>query len=159
MLPGIIRSAPLVLCPINVVVDIDVLAVIDVDAIVPVAVPVGVSPGIAPGDADRNADGKGVGRGGGGWRRVIVVRGIGRIGPHTIDNGRAVRGNVDNLGIGRLNNNRLLLHHNLLLLGRLQVPRSLGLLPQHLDGVHHIFLLRQESIADFRGNVELFAHG
>ena len=40
-----------------------------------------------------------------------------------------------------------------------RLPASWAFLRSVLDGVHHVLLLAQEGVADFRGHIKLLAHG
>ena len=70
-----------------------------------------------------------------------------------------VAGNVDDLRIGLLDDDHLFvfdhLGFHLLLLGGFQVPRALGLLAHALHRIHHIALLRQKSISQVGGPLDV----
>ena len=75
-----------------------------------------------------------------------------RINRRTIHDNGVIAWNVNNFGIGLLDDNDLLGFDHLgfyfLLLGRFQVSSVLGLFPHALNGVHHIALLGQKSVAE-----------
>jgi len=91
------------------------------------------------------------------WRR-IVDRGI-RIHRRTVHCNRIVGRDVHHFWTGRLDDyytlviDRLRLH--LLLLGRLQIPFVFGLSPHALHGRHHIALLREKSIPQVCGPLNI----
>jgi hypothetical protein len=76
----------------------------------------------------------------------INQRRIRRIPPWPIDNYRVISRHINDFGICRLDLYGLSLDNHLLLLGRLEIARGLGLLPQFLNGIHDIGLLGQESL-------------
>jgi len=76
----------------------------------------------------------------------INIGRIRRIPPCSVGNHRVVARHINNFGIYRLNFDRLTFDNHLLLFGRLEIARSLGFLPQSLNGVHDIDLLSQESV-------------
>ena len=88
----------------------------------------------------------------------IVGGGIGGVRPRAVNHGRVVRGNINDVGLGRLDDDRLPLRHHVLLGRGLQVTGLLRLAPQTLDRFNHIALLRQEGVADLLRPVELVAH-
>src|SRR6185312_16087824 len=107
-------------------------------------------------DAERQAPGQRrsemVARIIGGIRRILGRR-IRRIRPASVDDGRVVRRDVDDLGLRRLYDDRLLLrrrtrgrwlHLYLLLLRCLQRAGFLRFEAQALHGRHHVGLLREE---------------
>jgi len=154
--PFTARHFVLVFTSVDVVIDVCVLVNIHID--IPVT-PVTATPGVTPRRTHSNTSGKRechcsvrirVDR----WRRIC------RIGPHTIDYRRVVRRHVDDLRVCGLYHDvlGLLFHNDLLLLGGLEVPRSLRLLPQPLHRSHHIFLLRKDSVSQLLCPVQLIVH-
>ena len=75
----------------------------------------------------------------------VNQRRIRGIPPWPVDNYRIVARHINNLGIYRYNFDHLTFNNHLLLFGSLEIARSLGLLPQSLNGVHDTGLLSQES--------------
>src|SRR5512139_2263341 len=147
---------PLVFSAVDVLVDVRVPVIVDVHvAPVPVAIP----PRVPPRRPDRDPGGEGKG-----GRAVRVgVDGVWRVGgvcPRAVHHRGVVRRHVDDLRAGLLDDDdlRILLDHHLLLLRRLQVPGIVRLLPELLDGVQHVLLLREERVPDLLRPVELVGH-
>ena len=136
---------------VRVVVDlVEVVVDVDVDVVAsaaPAAAAAGAAPdGRAHHDAEAERDERGPGR-----IRRVVDRRI-RVDRRPVDDRRAVRRHVDDLGVRRLDDDDCLslddLRLDLLLLVRLQGPVVLGLLPHPLDGVHDVALLREEGVPE-----------
>jgi hypothetical protein len=77
----------------------------------------------------------------------VNQRRIRRIPPRAIHDYRVVARHINDFGICRLDLYGLTLDNHLLLFGRLEIARCLGLLPQFLNGIHYIGLLGQECFA------------
>ncbi len=94
-------------------------------------------------------------------RRVHRIRRR-RIPPTAVHHRRVVRRHIHHVRLGRFHHIdrlaalRLGLHH--LLRGRLQVPGRIGLGTQTLHRIHHVLLLRQESVAKLLRPVEILVH-
>jgi len=67
-----------------------------------------------------------------------------RVHPPHVDHLRVVLRHVDDFGAGRQDLHRVVVDDHLLLGGGLEVAGVDGLLPQPLDGIHHILLLIEE---------------
>ena len=134
----------------NVRIAIEIIVVIDVDVIVSTP-PAAPTPAPAPERSHRHSNAEGdrhPRRVITGWRIVDRRVGIERCSPNYIG---IVRRDVNNLGIGLLDHNHTLTFEGFrfyfLLFGRLQISLVVGLLAHALDGIHHVTLLREESIA------------
>ncbi len=146
--------------PVSISVDVPVGIEVSVDIDVNVATPpVRAPPRITPCGAYGDARGKGK-RGSNRYvlRRIIVIRRIRRIPPRSVYHGGIINRHVDYLRAGRLDLDDCFLDDNNLLLRRLEVARSLSFCAKTLDGVHDIFLLREEGIAQLLCPVEFLAH-
>src|SRR6185503_3320443 len=136
------------------VVDVDVDVVATPAAAVAVAA---VPPRGADGDADAEGDHAG---GNDGTSRVgrIVDRWV-RVDRRSVDDDRAVGGNVDDLRVRRLNDDDRLLLDDLrldrLLLARVERPGPRGLLAHSLDGVHDVALLSKELVTEPGGPLDV----
>src|SRR6267142_1868581 len=138
-----------------VVVDVEV-AVAPVASAAPVIAPASDGPARTEGETRRDHARADIGR-------VTEVIGlIVRIGPGSVNRRRIVVRHVHRIGIGRLDDDRLLaflrLNPDLLLPGGDQLLVVIGLGAQALDRVHHIRLLCQHGIAQVLGPVDLVAH-
>ena len=96
-------------------------------------------------------------------RRVVIPWRVTRPPPGAIYISRVVGWYVDNLRLGRLNNNNgfgsgRLLHNNCLLFRGLQVAFVIRFITQFLNRVHHGFRIRQESITHVLNPIRLFTH-
>ena len=125
------------------VVSVEIVAV--VDGYVAAAVPVTVAPTASPRSAHRDAGSESkqsIAR----WVRIRI-----RIRGRTVNGGRAVLRNVNDLGVRRLNHDHLFvvdgLGFDFLLRTRLQVPVALRLSPHPLDRIHHVGLLGEKRVA------------
>ena len=168
-------SAVLVLGTIDVVVDVGVLVVIDVDI---AAAPVAIAPGVAPGGADGDANAESnEGSAGGVAGGIVAVGGVGRVRPSAVDDGGIVRGDVNDLGVGRFNGDDLrgglgvdggsagrggrrrrgFDFDDLLVVG-LEVSLVFGFGAEFLDGGEDAGLVVEEGVAKLDGGVEFFAH-
>jgi hypothetical protein len=91
-----------------------------------------------------------------------IIRRVGRIWPAAIDDGGVVVGHIDSIGRGGLDHNHLLalffLDSDILLFVRHQLVVGNSLRSQALDRVHYVRLLRQNSVAQLLGPIELLAH-
>lgn len=85
-------------------------------------------------------------------------RGIGGIVPASVDHGGTIRRNVDDLGLGGLDDYSLFFHYHRLLRGGLQVARRMGFRPKFLDRIADILLLGEKSISKIRCPLDVFAH-
>ena len=97
--------------------------------------------------------------------RVVVVGRVHGVGPDAVDHRGVVGGHVDHLGARGLDDDGLrlaarglVLHLDGLLVVALEVARRLGLLAQHLHGVHHVLLLGEERVAEIRRPGQLLVH-
>jgi hypothetical protein len=148
----------LVLAPVYTVIDVGIPVNVNIDVTVS---PIAVSPRIAPrrpyGKAHSERDHRYARHV---PRRVVIIGGIGRIPPGSIDHRRIVGRYVDNLRILRLDDDglRLLLHRDLLPFGALQVAFPISLKAQLLDRVHHVFLLCKKGITQLLHPVQLLIH-
>ena len=137
--------------------DIDIV-VVPVDPAAPVISAVPAPERVAGAEANSSGDDAGADIAGRGpvIRRIIGIR------PIAIDDTRVVIGNIDHVGVGRLDGDDLpvldLLHRDFLFLGRLQLVVRLRLGAQALDGVHHIGLLGDNRIAELLRPVKLRTH-
>ena len=137
----------------DVRVAVEVVVDVYVDVIV-AAPPAVITPTTMPSRSHRHTDTEGNGHSGHvstRWRRWwIDNRRIG-INGWAVDHGRVISRHINDLWIGLLNDNDLLGLDNfcfhLLLLSGFQIARVLGLFPHALNGIHHVTLLCQESIA------------
>ena len=97
---------------------------------------------------------------------VIAVAGPGRpahglvVGPPpaAIDERGIVIRDVDHVGIAVTHDDRAFLAHHPHVLGLFQVARLVGPLAQGLDGVHDLFLLREEGVTQTSGPLEVLIH-
>mgnify|MGYP006171611249 CR=1 FL=1 len=80
------------------------------------------------------------------WWRVIRRRGS-RIRPGAVDHAGVVAGHIDDLRLGRLDDDALRFRAYHLLLVRFQIAVVLRLLPKPLDRGHDVFLLAEEGVA------------
>ena len=138
-----------------VVVDVEV-AVAPVASAAPVIAPASDGPARTEGETGRDHARADI-------RRVTEVIGlIVRIGPGSVNRRRIVVRHVHRIGVGRLDDDRLLaflrLNNDLLLLGGDQLLVVIGLGAQALDRVHHVRLLREHGIPQVLGPVNLVAH-
>ena len=99
--------------------------------------------------------------------RIPVIGRVIRISPCAIDHGRVVRGNVNDLRIGRFDDNdrfllsgvgRYRLLFDLLFFGRLEITGCICLCTQILDRCEHVLLLREKRITQLLGPADLVAH-
>jgi hypothetical protein len=135
---------------VNVAVAVEIVIVVNCDVVVstpPAAITPAATPCSSHGETNSEGDRHS--------RRVISWRwiGNGRIGidRRTINDGRIVAGDINDLWIGLLNYDDLFRFHHLgfyfLLFRGFQVARSLCLFAHALHSFHDIALLRQECVA------------
>ena len=98
-------------------------------------------------------------------RWVVIPWRVARPPPGSVYISRVVGWYVDNLRLGRLNDNNgfgfgsgWLLDGDRLLFGGFQIALVIGFITQFLNRVHHGFRIRQESITHVLNPVSLFAH-
>ena len=138
-----------------VVVDVEV-AVAPVASTTPIIAPATDRPARAEGEPrcdDARAD---IGR------IAKIIRRIFRVGPASVSRRRLVVRYVNRIWIGQLDDDGLLaflgLNADLLLLGGDQLLVVIGLGTKALDRIHHVRLLREYSVAETLGPVDLVAH-
>ncbi len=125
--------------------------------------PVGVPPRVAPPCSQSDADSKGEPGASPEPRHRVVVGPVGWGPPRAVHDPRVVRRDVDDLGIGRLNDDDLgrvidRLDRDDLLLGRPEVALRARLGAEPLDRGHDLFLLSEERVTELRRPIQLLAH-
>ena len=143
-----------VICPI-VVVDVEI-AVTPIESATPVVTPASDSPACTEREPRRDHSRADIGR------IPEVIGWICGVGPSSVNRGRIVVRHVHRIGVGLLDDNRLLaflrLNAHLLLLVGNQLLVVIGLGAKALDCIHDIGLLRENGIAETLGPVDLVAH-
>ena len=81
-----------------------------------------------------------------------------RPGPRPVDDGGIVVGHVNEIGTDRLHDDLVILVPDSLLRCRFQRARGDGELAQPLDGIHYVRLLREKSVADLFGPLQIPLH-